>query len=227
MNCFEFRRQCVAEPRATAEAYRRHRSECAACAAFAREQESFERALSDAVGIEVPAGLDARIILRQTTRHGFRMKRTFAYAASVLVVVGTVMGILWTPGAPDVDALVMDHILDEPEHLMVQDNVPRARVAAVMAEEGVALRGDLGPIRFVARCPGRVGVHLVLAGTRGPVTVMIMPKQPVSAPQIVERGGLSGVVVSAGTGSLAIVGLPGEPIAEHERRVRAAIAGLT
>jgi hypothetical protein len=53
---------------------------------------------------------------------------------------------------------------------------------------------------------------------------MILSQQPVSARRMIEHGGLTGVVTAAGTGSLAIVGLPGEPIAEHERRVRAAIA---
>ena len=227
MNCFEFRRLRAAEPRSTAEAYRRHRSECAACAAFAREQENFERALANAVGVEVPSGLAARVILRQTTGHAFWVRRTLAYAASVLVVVGAVLlGTLSTSRSPDIAALVVDHILDEPEHLLVQDDVPQARAAAVMAQEGVTLQDDLGLIRFVARCPGRQGVHLVLAGSRGPVTVMIMPQQPVSTRRVIEHGGLTGMVAAAGTGSLAIVGLPGEPIVEHERRARAAIAEL-
>ncbi len=227
MNCFEFRKHCVAEPRSTDAAYRRHREECASCAAFAQHQDGFERALAQAVHIDVPPELEARLILRQTTRHACRLKRTLAYAASILVVLGVAITSLWGLRSPDVAAIVMSHILDEPEHLMVQDEVPPDRVAAVLAQAGMALRGDLGLIRFAALCPGRPGVHLVLAGRHGPVTVMIMPTTPVFARRVVAHGGLSGVIVPNGAGSLAVVGLPGEPIGEYERRVRATVSELT
>lgn len=224
MNCFEFRRQSIAEPRSTSDAYRRHRAECAACAAFALRQENFERALTKALGIEVPRDLGARVILRQTTRHSFSLRRTLAYAASMLLILGIAAGLLWPPRAPDIGNLVMDHILEEPEYLVAKEEVPRERAVAVMAQEGVTLRGDLGVIRFVGRCPGRSGVHMVLAGREGPVTVMIMPAMPVSSRQVLARGSFTGVLRPIGKGSLAVVGLPGEPIDEHEQRVRAAIS---
>lgn len=227
MNCFEFRRVCIAEPRSASAEYRRHRADCAACAAFAERQEGFERALTKAVEIEVPAGLEARLILRQTTqRSAFARPRVLAYAASLLVALGAALALVWEPRSPDIDQLVMEHILDEPEHLMSQDEVPPARAAKVLASIGVTLRGDLGVIRFADRCPGRPGAHLVLAGRSGPVTVMIMPTEPVPARQTLAHGGFAGVVVPAGTGSLAIVGFPGEPLDEYEQRVRAAISEI-
>lgn len=225
MNCFEFRKHCVAEPGSTAAEYRRHRAECAACAAFAARQDDFERELAKALEVDVPAGLDARLILRQTTQRSFfSVKRALAYAASLLVVVGVLLTTIWGPRSPDIEELVIGHILEEPQHLMSEDEVPASRAAAVLARVGVQLRGSLGLIRFVETCPGRRGVHLVLPGAKGPVTVMIMPATPVAARQILARGDLTGFVAPAGAGSLAIVGFAGEPIEEHERRVRAAIA---
>lgn len=236
MNCFEFRKVCIAEPRSAAAEYRRHRAECPGCAAFAESQEGFERALTKAVQIDVPPELNARLILRQTTRHSFSLRRTLAYAASILVVLGLVFGVMREPRSPGVDTgvekvasideVVIGHILDEPEHLVSQDEVPAVRAAGVLARVGVTLRGDIGLIRFADLCPGGPGVHLVLAGNRGPVTVMIMPTMPVSARHVLARGGFAGVVVPMGEGSLAIVGFPGEPIDEHEQRVRAAISEI-
>lgn len=227
MNCFEFRRVCIAEPRSLDVEFRRHRAECPGCAAFAEREEGFERVLAKAVQIDVPPELNARLILRQTTQRAFRPTRVFAYAASLLVVVAAVLGVLWDQRAQGIDELVMGHILDEPEHLMSQDEVPVERAAAVLARIGVPLRGDLGVIRFADLCPGRPGAHLVLAGRNGPVTVMIMPTRPVSTRQVLAHGGFSGIVVPAGTGSVAIVGLPGEPLDEHEQRLRAAMSEIT
>jgi hypothetical protein len=226
MNCFEFRKICITEPRCANDAYRRHRDECPACAAFAERQDDFERALTAAVEVEVPAGLDARVILRQTTEQAFSSRRRFMYAASVLVTLGLAGGLLWRPRAQPVDELVMAHILDEPEHLMSQDVVPRERAASVLASLGMAVQGDLGVIRFAARCPGRPGAHLVLAGSHGPVTVMIMPDHPVPGRQMLARSGFTGVIAPAGKGSVAVVGMPGEAIEQYEARVRSAIADL-
>lgn len=226
MNCFEFRKICIAEPRSPNAGFRRHRAECPGCAAFAERQEGFERALARAIRIDVPPELSARLILRQTTQ-GVFPRRLLAYAASVLVALGAALALMWEPRSQEIDRLVMEHILDEPAHLMSQDELPIERVARVLANVGVTLRGELGVIRFADNCPGRPGAHLVLAGRNGPVTVMIMPTRPVPTRQVLAHGGFSGIVVPAGTGSLAIVGFPGEPLDEHERRVRTAISEIT
>lgn len=226
MNCFEFRKICITEPHCAHGEYRRHRDECPACAAFAERQEGFERALAGAVQVPVPAGLDARVILRQTTQHASSFRRVLAYAASVLVTLGVVGGLLWPGPEQSVDEQVIAHILDEPEHMMSQDVVPVARVADVLARAGVRLEGDLGLVRFADLCPGRPGAHLVIAGSRGPVTVMIMPDQPVANRQLLARSGFTGVIAPAGKGSVAVVGLPGEAIDRYEAQIRSAIAGL-
>lgn len=226
MNCFEFRKICITEPRCANGEYRRHREECVACAGFAEQQEGFERALAGAVQVDVPTELNARLILRQTTQQASSYRRMLPYAASVLVTLGILSGLLWWPRAQGVDELVIAHILDEPEHLMSQDEVPQARVADVLARAGVKLQADLGLVRFADLCPGRPGAHLVIAGSRGPVTVMIMPDQPVPNRQLVARSGFTGVIAPAGKGSVAIVGLPGEAIDQYESQVRSAIAGL-
>lgn len=226
MSCFEFRRVCIAEPRSAAIEYRRHRETCSACATFAEKQEGFERALTKAIHVDVPPELNARLILRQTTQRAFSLNRVLAYAASVFVILGAIAGVMWGSRSQSLDQLVIAHILDEPEHLMSRDDVPVARASHVLARVGVTLRGDLGVIRFADNCPGRPGAHLVLAGRQGPVTVLVMPTMPVSARQVLAHGGFSGVLVPAGKGSIAIVGLPGESLDEHERRIRAAISEI-
>lgn len=227
MNCFEFRKICITEPRSTHAEYRRHRETCRACAEFAERQEAFERRLAAAVQVPVPAGLGARLILGQTTAQASSFRRALAYAASVLVTLGLAGGLLWWPGEQQpMDELVIAHILDEPQHLMSQDVVPAERAASVLASLGMTLLGDLGLIRFADRCPGRPGAHLVLAGSRGPVTVMIMPDHPVRDRQRLARNGFTGVIAPAGTGSVAIVGVSGEAIEQYEARLRSAIAGL-
>lgn len=226
MNCFEFRKICHTEPRSTVPEYRRHREECCACADFAARQDEFERSLADALRVEVPDGLEARLILRQTTARASSFRRVLAYAASVLVTLGVVGALLWQPGAQPLDEEVIAHILDEPGHLLSQDVVPAERAARVLAAIGMKVQGELGLVRFADRCPGRPGAHLVLAGSRGPVTVMIMPDRPVPERLTLARSGFTGVLAPAGRGSIAIVGMPGEAIDRYEARIRSAIAGL-
>lgn len=227
MNCFEFRRLYIADPGSADPEYRRHRETCATCAAFLERQDGFDRRLRAALEVDVPASLDARLILRQTTRRTHTYKRVLAYAASVLVALGIVGGLIGWPEEQSIDELVIAHIVSEPEHMMSQDVVTASDAGQVLRRIGMTLIGDLGVIRFAETCPGRLGAHLVLAGSRGPVTVLIMPANSVTGRRAIAHGGLAGVVVPAGGGSIAIVGLAGEPLQQYEQRLRAAITELT
>lgn len=227
MNCFEFRRLYIADPGSADPEYRRHRETCETCAAFLERQDGFDRTLRAALEIDVPASLDARLILRQTTRRTHTYKKALAYAASVLVTLGIAGGAMWWPRAQSIDELVIAHIVSEPEHMMSHDVVSANDAREVLRRIGMSLTGDLGVIRFAETCPGRPGVHLVLAGSRGPVTVLILPANAVKDRQAIAHGGLAGVIVPAAGGSVAIVGLAGESLQHYEQRLRAAITELT
>jgi hypothetical protein len=67
-------------------------------------------------------------------------------------------------------------------------------------------------VRYAGVCDirRRPGAHLVLAGERGPVTVLLMPDERVSQ-RTAARRRPEGVILPVDGGSLAIVGSRGEP----------------
>lgn len=63
MNCLELRRQLLAAPRELGAEAQEHRRSCAACAAFAEEQQMLEEKLHAELRVPVPEGLADRVLL--------------------------------------------------------------------------------------------------------------------------------------------------------------------
>jgi len=226
MNCLEFRQHVLADPHATTPDCQRHAAECATCAGFLAEQRAFEQKLARAVMVDVPAHLRECIVLQQTV-HRARGLRRLAYAAALAVVVGGTLGVLtWRESIAEA---VVGHIVAEPDHLHAQSRVDAQTTHAVLHRVGLTLRGDLGEVRYAENCPiGRTrGAHLVLAGQRGPVTVLVLPDRPVPARKTLHAAGFDGMIIPAARGSVAIVGMPGEALPAFEQRLREAVPQLS
>lgn len=113
--------------------------------------------------------------------------------------------------------------------LHAQSRVDAPTAHAVLYRVGLTLRGDLGEVRYAENCSiGRTrGAHLVLAGQRGPVTVLVLPDRPVPARQTLHAAGFDGMIIPAARGSVTIVGMPGEALPAFEQRLREAVPQLT
>lgn len=226
MNCLEFRQRVLADPQDTAPDIQRHTDECPSCAGFLAEQRAFEQELAQAIAVDAPARLHERIVLRQTVQRA-RSLRQLAYAAGIAIVVGGMVGLLtWRESVAEA---VVGHIVAEPDHLYAQSRVDTQTAYAVLHRVGLTLRGDLAGLRYAENCPiGRTrGAHLVLAGERGPVTVLVLPDRPVAGRQTIQSAGLDGVIIPAARGSVAIVGMPGEALPAFEQRLREAVPQLS
>ncbi len=69
--------------------------------------------------------------------------------------------------------------------------------------------------------------HLVIQGERGPVTVLLMPEEPVDAPVSLEDETSHGVILPVGGGSIAIVAPRGEALERIEESVLNSVAWST
>ncbi len=226
MNCFEFRRHLTIDPRSQDANLLQHKRECPACAAFAAQQARFEERLTEALRVEVPAELHAHLVLNQSL-HQSRRIRTLAIAATVLLTVTLAVGWWLRPFSPSLDQTVIAHIDEERDLLTLLDRVPDTTVAHLSQTVGMPLQGNVGEVRHAGICTigkHRSG-HLVLAGTKGPVTVLLLPGEPVVRRKSLEGGGLQGILVPTGTGSMAIVGEPGEALDKVEQRLLVALHG--
>ncbi len=95
--------------------------------------------------------------------------------------------------------------------------VPASRLEAALRPAGVALPsgGDQSLVSYAKSCiiEGKHVPHLVVQGTNGPVTVLIMPDRSVDGPMSIMRDGLEGVVLPVGDqGSIAIIGRDAESV---------------
>ncbi len=106
------------------------------------------------------------------------------------------------------DALVA-HVLHEPLLLRPSTEVISIqRVSNVLEQANMVLRADIGRVRHAGLCDfnGKTVPHLVVHTENGPVTVMLLPDEPVSRVQSFDIGEFRGVIVPNGRGSIAIIG---------------------
>lgn len=224
MNCLEFRRRLRDHPSVQDVEVQSHKRECARCAAFAVELAALEERLGQAIRLPVPPGMAERLGLDHILRRA-RRRQQFAIAATLsAMALGGVLAVsmIWPSS---LEAVVVEHIENEPQHLIERRVVSVAELRELLQMVGVSLRGELGDIRYAGLCKMRrgLGAHLVVAGRHGPVTLLVMPHETSDGARSVRRGGLRGVIVPAGNGSVAIVGVPDEPLEVIQERVSAAL----
>jgi hypothetical protein len=196
MDCNQFRRALLTDPRDASAELAEHRATCHDCAQFAERLMSFEGRLERALRVEA---FDAPV----------RNVRWLAIAASVLVAI-VVAGSLWlaVPG-PSLAADVVTHMAGEPEAWKTTDvPVPGSDLSAVLGDSHLRLKPDVGVVSYAASClfRGHHVPHLVVQSAAGPVTVMVLVHEPVRASTQFDESGYRGVIVPvAGHGSLAVL----------------------
>ena len=235
MNCMDTRRRMLADPNDRDPDYRAHLNACPGCRREQQRLRALDQRLAEALRVPVPEGLEARLrVARGVQRKRERRQRWLgglALAASLLVMAvllyrpGGAPGIL--PEVPIAHQVVL-HILHEHEALEAQGPVPEERVERLLEEFHLHLAGHLDGVTYARRCPmgHEDGVHLVVRGKKGPVTVLVMPGERVRRPQPVDSRNLEGLIVPTGFGSIAVVGSPAEPIGPILDRVRRLVRPL-
>jgi hypothetical protein len=227
MNCLEFRRLCLVDPRRHDPGLAAHARSCAPCAQFAREQDERERALRAALQVEAPEGLAARVLLRQSFARRRRPQARLAMAASLVLALGAGLYAWQWLRAPTLASEVFAHVRAEPESLVAAGPVSGAQVDDVLHTLGARVAGEIGEIRYAGLCDiaRRPGGHLVVAGTQGPVTLLLLPAEQVARAERWRDGAFEALLVPTGRGALAVVGLPGEPLAAIAERLRLRFVG--
>jgi hypothetical protein len=232
MNCLEFRRLCLAEPATQDSEFMQHKRDCVRCAAFASDINQLDKKLVTALRIDVPDNLVSRIILRQSLHSDVASQRQrrgiYALVAGVLLTVGLMVGIFLATRAPtpSPDQRVLAHIEMERKLLSTEWDVGRPELARVLDRAGVELKGNPGRVRHASLCPlsKNGGVHLVFDGSKGPVIVLLMPKEFISKPIAIHSQKLEGVILPTRNGSMALVGQHGEHLQQIAQKIHQAVS---
>lgn len=232
MNCLEFRRQLLTDPFSKDEAVLTHEDQCTECAGFARNLRAQEvRMRSLLLDVAPPEGLAERVKLATRSEQGASTRRRWWYsaAATVLLTIGVSMVSLMTSslerGNVALAQSVLNHIEDESAHLREAHPVSDGRLKWVFRRFGAQLVADIGQVNFAAECLMRKknGVHLVLPGKVGPITVFFMPGEIQDAIMPVKSERFDGQIVPTDWGSIAVVGEHGEPLQQLGERLAAAV----
>ncbi|MGB5468264.1 MAG: DUF3379 family protein, partial [Sedimenticolaceae bacterium] len=87
-------------------------------------------------------------------------------------------------------------------------------VERVFERFGAEVAGDIGPVNFAAEClmRKRNGVHLVVPGKMGAITVFFMPGEMTTEVVEVKSERFNGQILPTPWGSIAVVGETGEAL---------------
>jgi len=224
---------------------------------------SFNSQIERALDIDVPEGLEARILLNQSylvseeanASHGFNegecaesgalpsseanslsevdLKiKTYSWwglgglAASLMV--GVISFNLWkgpadfTPlKATDIVAHIIDHMAHDSE-LMTAFKVPKTEndLQKLFLAVGASIEHPIEQMSYAGECVvnGQKGLHIVLQEAQGPVTVIVIPGQQLTALEAFQASGYQGELVPVKGGVVAIVAHNHEQVAQAHMR---------
>ena len=225
MTCLEFRRWLMIDPNRRDKQFLDHLGQCPQCAREAEGAWEFEKKLLAAFDAEPPEGL-----VQAPPPPPMDLRR-WALAAGLLLALGLSawLGIhsgLYPGLRTELSVVVLNHIEDEKHFLYEDQDVLPQAVELMLSGLGARLTADPGPIRYMERCRirKRFGLHLVLPGNRGPVTVLLMPGEYVPERRLLDSVSFSGVIVPTDYGSMAVVGGRREPVETVVERMQRSVA---
>jgi len=207
MNCLEFRRLVLVDPRQMGDEARAHALECAGCRETLEKQREADDKLFAAMQVPVPDGLADRILV---TREHAPARRRWAWGIAATLFLTTGLGLIgrrYFAYDPLGDEAIV-HVAHEPESFTTVDPMANDYLPAALAEQGLKAVAALGQVTYTRVCPfdGRTARHLVVRMAQGPVTLFLMPDDPNKRRRsVTESGGMAAVTMPAAKGTVAIV----------------------
>jgi hypothetical protein len=177
-----------------------HLATCAACTRFRNETLALDGRLRAA--LELP--------LAEFRKPAAQPARRFALAASVVLAMLVGGGLWLLKPQPALAGDVLEHVKHEAASWDAHEVLTPAELADVLRTAGVEFDSSM-PVVYGMACPfhGRRVPHLVVQTADGPLTVMLLAHEKVSLRQEFSEGGLHGVLLPAGEGSIAVLARDG------------------
>ena len=234
MNCEEYREAIAGDPSFDGGAG--HVSECSSCQAYRHEMIALDEKIRRALSLNVPElnmpelpEIETSNVVSLASRRRFAPPAWFAMAATV--VVAALIGIRFV-GVENRSLAeeVLAHLDGEPHALVITDvEVSDERLGSVVPANIGSMDRSAGLITYAQSCEinGRDVPHLVIQGERGPVTILLMPEEKISAALPLEGDTVHGVILPVGDGSVAIIGVREERLDLIEKRVLKSVTWST
>ncbi len=225
MDDLEFRRHVYADPKCQNTEFLSKKNETEENHLFVDELQQFDKKLKRAMDIEPPKGLAERIILNQALQTHSRMEQQrfiFSIAASVLLVLGVFFYIFQPISEVNLEHEVLAHIYEELDHLIEQQDKKTLDINQALAQHGGEFIGDIGKINYLGSCDiaNKKGIHVILAGTHGSITVLMLPDVSINKEKMVSDNRFHGSIIPTGSGSIAIIGEKNESLNEVKQTIK-------
>ncbi len=223
MNCLEFRRDKLADPRRLSPEAAAHLNDCAACRGFAAEVDENEARLAAVLDVPVPEGLAERIVLRRKTQTRLS-PRLGMLAASVVLTFA--FGILqWKDaGSQEYARLAIEHVMHEPESFTSTRLADPELLRRVMHTFGGEMQASLGRVRYMKLCPVPEGTgwHIVFETEQGQLATLILipAKRMKTDSEQAQVGGWNAVARPGGQGFYAVIADSPDNLAKADELVR-------
>lgn len=224
MNCLEFRRVVIADPRRLDAETATHVERCAACRDFLVRALAFEGTLAAALRVSLPEGLRERLLDR--TARTRRPYGWLALAAGVLVAIAMAFALTWTRDDPLALAGIDFVVYEEAQAIADAKGTDIAVLERVAAGMGVSLSEQLGELRYMGTCPiaGATAHHVLVRTPLGKVTLLLIPERALGSRVVASAHGFEAAVVPARGGSFALIGDSSRSIRRAETLLKAAAA---
>ena len=223
MNCLDFRRLVLVDPRQIGEEAKAHAAQCVACHDVLERQRESDDRLFGALQVPAPDGLADRILVARGLQPD-RRRWVWAMAATLVLALGLgITGRVYFQKDP-LGAEAIEHVAHEPQSFTAVHAVDNAYLPTVLAEQGLKAVVALGQVTYTRLCPmdGRTARHVVIRTAEGPITLFLMPDDPKQRRrQMEEAGGMTAVVMPAARGSLTIVAANAAQVLAVEKALRA------
>jgi ferric-dicitrate binding protein FerR (iron transport regulator) len=227
MQCSEFRQQAGADPQHLSAEAQAHCAQCTACTAYFQQMLQLDGLLKRALDVPVPVVPDNVTALRRESPP--MVRRWYALAASVLLAVMLGAGIWLISPRESLAAEVVAHLHHEPGTMVAtRARVNPAELDAVLRRAGVRLKTGSQKVSLARTCAfrGTTIPHLVVQTQEGPITVLVLPHEQVSAPQSFNEEGYAGTILPSGRGSLAIIANSSAAVQQAAAELAEAIAWI-
>lgn len=212
-----------------------HLTNCAECAQFQREMimldGNIRRALEHGpmTAAPPPVASVTRISSARAARQAKPSSSWSGWAWAASAAVASVL-VIWAlrPG----DTLARDlvtHVESESNSWSSDHPVPTASTSSILAKAGVALDMSSDKVVYARNClfRGHVVPHLVVTTSRGPVTVLVLPHENVTQRTSFHEDGMTGVIMPAPHGSIAVLALGSESVDAVARQVQQSVRWLS
>jgi hypothetical protein len=217
VSCEQARLQIGADPEGSTAELEQHVQDCESCRQFRAEMRTLDANIRRA--LERPPESAAR--LRFTAPW-----RPWALAASVLLATLAVLAVWLARPSDTLAREVVAHVQEEPESWLARRHVDAQSIDSALRGAGVKLDITSDRISYAQSCWFRDHYvpHLVVQTAQGPVTVLILRNQQVSTRRSFHEQGMSGVIVPAPQGSIAVLARDGANVdaaaAQMQQEVR-------